>query len=210
MRRDLDFNPALMQFLSKLQDIPLSMDRRSMLEPLIRWIDERQTKEEPAPILFVCTHNSRRSILAEVLMNTLALYFDHSNLRAFSTGTEVTAFHPNAMEALKRIGFTAKIDPGHNPMVHLNPGPESPTFVVYSKALDGIPDLNPPFAAVMVCTDAEENCPFIPGAAIRIPLPYTDPKWADNTGAVDDAYDQTVLQIAAELYFVLKSIGNHV
>lgn len=210
MRRELDFNQALIHFLAKLEDIPVSMDRKSMMEPLIRWIDERNAKNEAAPILFVCTHNSRRSILAEVLMNTLALYVDQSNVRAFSTGTEVTAFHPNAMEALKRIGFTANVDPGHNPKVHLQAGPESPTFTVYSKALDGIPYLNPPFAAVMVCTDAEENCPFIPGADLRVALPYTDPKWADNTRAVEDSYDKTVLQIASELYFALKSIGNHV
>ena len=58
----------------------------------------------------------------------------------------------------------------------------------------------------MCCSDAGENCPFVAGTEITIPLNYTDPKWADHSPEEEKAYDDCCLQIAAEIYFIYSQL----
>ena len=57
---------------------------------------------------------------------------------------------------------------------------ENPT-VCFSKTYDNATNPQKEFAAIMTCSDAEENCPFIPGVELRIGTTYDDPKEFDNT-----------------------------
>jgi arsenate reductase len=61
----------------------------------------------------------------------------------------------------------------------------------------------------MTCSDADENCPFIPGTEKRIPLTYEDPKSFDNTDKESEMYDKRSLQIASELLYVFKQIDKN-
>ncbi len=92
-------------------------------------------------ILFICTHNSARSQMAEGLVN--ALYSD--KFRAFSAGTVKTRVNPLAIKALADIG----IDISHH----------------RSKSIDEfrgkIFDI-----VVTVCDNARETCPFFPGKKV--------------------------------------------
>jgi arsenate reductase (thioredoxin) len=63
-----------------------------------------------------------------------------------------------------------------------------------------------PYAAVMTCSHADENCPFIPAAEVRIPVRYEDPKQFDNTPGEADRYDQRSLQIASEMFHVFSNV----
>ena len=54
-------------------------------------------------------------------------------------------------------------------------------IIVFSKAYDDAINPRNNFAAVMTCTNADENCPLIPGSEKRISLPYEDPKVFDNS-----------------------------
>jgi len=56
----------------------------------------------------------------------------------------------------------------------------------------------------MTCSDADENCPFIPGAELRLPLTYDDPKAADDTPQEAARYDERLRQIGRELFFALS------
>ncbi len=56
---------------------------------------------EKTRVLFICTHNSARSQMAEGLMN--ALYGDR--FQAFSAGTEATAVRPEAIKVMAEIGI---------------------------------------------------------------------------------------------------------
>jgi arsenate reductase len=60
----------------------------------------------------------------------------------------------------------------------------------------------------MTCAHADENCPIIPGAEERISLQYDDPKAFDNTPLETEKYDERSLQIASELLYVFKSVGE--
>ena len=58
----------------------------------------------------------------------------------------------------------------------------------------------------MVCSDAEENCPFIPNAEMRISTTYDDPKAFDNTPQQDATYDERSAQIAREILYMFSLV----
>jgi len=62
----------------------------------------------------------------------------------------------------------------------------------------------------LTCSSAIKDCPYIPGAEVRIPLPFEDPKAFDNTPQQAEKYRERSLQIATELKYVFSKIKiNH-
>ena len=82
---------------------------------------------------------------------------------------------------------------------------KSKPIVAFSKLFDDTPS---PFAAVMTCTHADENCPFIPAADCRIPVRYDDPKAFDDTALEAEKYDERSMQIASEMFYVFQNLAN--
>lgn len=106
--------------------------------------------------LFVCTHNSARSQMAEGLLRHLA----GTSFEAASAGTEATRVRPEAVRAMSE----ANIDIS---------GQESKTLQRY---------LGEPFDYVItVCDAAGESCPAFPGPAKRLHWSLPDPSHADGT-----------------------------
>jgi arsenate reductase len=62
------------------------------------------------------------------------------------------------------------------------------------------------FAAIMTCSQADGGCPFIAGAALRLPLTYEDPKAFDNTPQQEEKYLERSKQIATELFYVFTQL----
>ncbi|MGB5285031.1 MAG: hypothetical protein WBN29_11010, partial [Polyangiales bacterium] len=62
------------------------------------------------------------------------------------------------------------------------------------------------FAAIMTCSDADDACPVVMGAAIRAPIRYRDPKAADGTAQEVQAYDERCLQIATEMLYLFSRV----
>jgi protein-tyrosine phosphatase/arsenate reductase len=58
----------------------------------------------------------------------------------------------------------------------------------------------------MTCSDADENCPFIPGVDLRVGTTYEDPKAFDGTALQDINYQERSKQIATECLFVFSQI----
>jgi arsenate reductase (thioredoxin) len=69
---------------------------------------------------------------------------------------------------------------------------------------DGNPTEN--FAAIMTCSQADKNCPFIPGASLRIAIPYDDPKDFDGTPQEEAKYDERTRQIAREIFYAFSQL----
>ncbi|MBE0644902.1 MAG: protein-tyrosine-phosphatase [Bacteroidetes bacterium] len=193
--------------LSTQDSIPPA--RRQTLERLAAWIAEKSRSGEDAPLIFICTHNSRRSHFGQIWAQTAAWTLGLEHVRTFSGGTEATAFHPNAVRALQGQGFGIRIETeGENPLYAVQAGPQLPDMSVFSKRFDN--DTNPSsgFAAVMTCSDADEACPVVPGAAARFSLPYDDPKQSDGSGQEAIVYAERSLQIASEMLFVMREAGR--
>ena len=66
------------------------------------YIRESANQGRPARLTFVCTHNSRRSLLCQTFGSAAAAYFGIHGVETFSGGTEATAFNSRAVAALRR------------------------------------------------------------------------------------------------------------
>jgi arsenate reductase (thioredoxin) len=59
----------------------------------------------------------------------------------------------------------------------------------------------------MTCDEADQDCPFVKGAALRISLPYEDPKVADGTPEEAARYDARSRQIATEMLYLFSKVA---
>lgn len=195
------------ELISTLDVETISEKRKETLQPLVDFIQSKAGDQQEIRINFICTHNSRRSHLAQVWAQTCAVYFNIKNVFCYSGGTEATAMFPMIAKTFRNSGFEVKaIAQEENPAYSIKYAENAHPIIGFSKSLDD--DFNPKsaFAAVMVCSQADENCPFVPGAELRIPIPYKDPKAFDNTPRQAERYNERSLQIATEMYYVFSKI----
>ncbi len=193
--------------ISNLTPENISEERKTVLQPLADFIQEKVNNAEEIRINFICTHNSRRSHLSQIWAQTLAYYFNIKNVFSYSGGTESTALFPVVAATLKASGFNIKtLSEGKNPVYSIKYAANEHPIIGFSKKLDD--DFNPQagFAAVMTCSQADGGCPFIAGAEKRIPITFEDPKKFDNTDLQAEKYNERSLQIATELLFVFSQI----
>ena len=130
-------------------------------------------------VLFLCTHNSARSQMAEGLLRTLGgPAFD-----VHSAGTVATSVRPEAIAVMREIGIDIS---GHQ-----------------SKTLERY--VNEPFAEVItVCDDANDSCPVFPGAGNRRHWSIADPSaveagYEQRLAAFRSARDELRARIETEL-----------
>lgn len=185
--------------------IPAS--RKEILNKITQYIIEKRKNNKPINLVYICTHNSRRSHFGQVWAHIASRYYNIKDVYTYSGGTEATAFNINAINSLKRIGFDIKpINSEKNSTFHLSFDENESPIVCFSKVYNHVLNPKTDFAAIMTCSDAEENCPFIPGVELRIGTTYDDPKVFDNTPLQDFKYDERLKQIALETFYVFSLI----
>src|SRR3954464_4611527 len=112
-----------------------------------------ETRLAPRRVLFLCTHNSARSQMAEGVLRPAG----GDRFAAFSAGTEATHVRPLAIRAMAELGIDIS-------------GQESKTLDRYiEEAFD---------VGITVCDDANESCPVFPNAKARIHWSFPDPSKA--------------------------------
>ena len=185
----------------------ISKERKELLEKISQYIAKKQIENKHADLVYICTHNSRRSHFGQVWAKVASEYYNIKNVNTFSGGTEATAFNTNAINALKRVGFNIKpVNVEKNTLYHVFYDDQQKPIECFSKTYDDPKNPTSEFAAIMTCGDAEENCPFIPGAELRIGTTYDDPKAFDNTPQQDEKYSERCKQIALEILYVFSKI----
>jgi arsenate reductase (thioredoxin) len=191
--------------ISQFEQIP--EDRKKLLAQLANHVQQRKNLQEPIRLVYICTHNSRRSHLGQVWGQVAAAFYNVNNVITYSGGTEATAFNSNAINALLRDGFMVTTETvGNNPRYVVAFGPHDST-TCFSKVYDHPDNPNAHFVAIMTCSDADENCPFIPGVDLRIGTTYDDPKLFDNTPMQDEKYLERSHQIGRECLYVFSLIS---
>ena len=115
-------------------------------------------KKQKRKILFVCTHNSSRSQMAEGLLRELK----GGSWEAYSAGTDPTGVHPGAIAAMAEIGIDIR---DHR-------AKELDAFK--GTAFDEV---------VTVCDHAQESCPVVPGGGARRHQSFENPAAAKGTEA---------------------------
>lgn len=202
--------PEVVEFLdarvAEFEQIPT--DRRAELRQLTDYVAEQRTAGEPARMTFICTHNSRRSHLAQLWAAVAAAHFGIEGVETFSGGTEATAFNPRAVAAVRRAGLrVAEPVEAGNPRYEVRFSDSAEPQIAFSKVYDESPNPTAGFCAVMTCTSADRACPTVAGAQVRVAVPYEDPKVADNTKGEAAKYDERCRQIAREMLFVFDQLG---
>lgn len=202
-------NESLKSLIQKLETDgeQISEKRKSNLKTLAEALLSKQ-KGQVYQLVFVCTHNSRRSVFGQVWAHLLAEYYSIP-LESYSGGTEVTAVNDKALACLKDLGFeTHKNDNTQNPKIDILYGDSKP-ITCYSKLFDDKSNPQDNFFAIMLCEHAAENCPFIPNAQQRINLTYPDPKQFDNTALQDEKYKAVAIKIGQELMYLMRLIKQN-
>jgi arsenate reductase (thioredoxin) len=137
---------------------------------------------QPINVLFLCTHNSARSILAEATLN----HIGKGRFKAYSAGSsprDNQQPHPLALQVLQNAGIS--------------------TEGLHSKTWDefGIPDAPHMDLVITVCDNAAgEVCPFWPGQPATAHWAYADPSEGDGDDAQKlEAFRQTLHAIRRRL-----------
>jgi arsenate reductase len=201
--------PAIEETIKSLDIQSINQERKETLEALIDFIQNKVDANQPVRINFICTHNSRRSHLSQVWAQTMSNYFNIKNVFCYSGGTEATALFPMVADTLQNSGFQInKISKNDNPVYSIKYSDNEHPIIGFSKKLDD--DFNPKseFAAIMTCSQADGNCPFIAGAEKRIPITFEDPKAFDNTPQQAEKYNERSLQIATEMFYVFSQVNS--
>lgn len=107
-------------------------------------------------VLFVCTHNSARSIMAEALLREKGGH----DFEAYSAGTEVGEVRPLTLRVLREAGL--------------------PTEGLRSKSVDEFMGRRFDYV-ITVCDAARQSCPVFPGEGERFHWGYDDPSAVEGT-----------------------------
>ncbi|WP_426144691.1 arsenate reductase ArsC [Polaromonas sp. DSR2-3-2] len=143
--------------------------------------------EHPLHVLFLCTHNSARSILAEAILN----HVGKGRFKAFSAGShprDNQQPNPLALQVLKNTGI--------------------PTEGLRSKSWDefGKPDAPRMDLVITVCDNAAgEVCPHWPGQPATAHWGYADPSATEGSDAQKlEAFRQTLLALNRRLALLVS------
>jgi arsenate reductase len=197
----------LSDFVSALDFESIDEERRKSFYPLIEFIQGKVDKRENVKLNFICTHNSRRSHFAQVWAKTLAHYYNIPNVFSYSGGTEATALFPAVIDTLKTSGFEINfLSDLKNPNYAIKYAENEAPIIGFSKRWDDSFNPKDSFCAVMTCSEADNDCPIIFGAELRIPIHYNDPKKFDNSPQKIEEYNKTSLKIATEMSYVFSQI----
>ena len=195
----------LLDELSKQFDT-ISDERKTLLFQISKYIQEKKNNGLAIQLVYICTHNSRRSHFGQIAATIVANYYNIKNVASYSGGTEITAFNINAINALEKLGFEIVTnDLNNNPLYKVFYDEENYVSCFSKKYND---DANPKnnFLAIMTCSDADENCPLILGAENRISTTYEDPKKSDGTELQEQIYKERFKQIALETLYVFSLV----
>jgi protein-tyrosine-phosphatase len=132
----------------------------------------------PVRVLFLCTHNSARSQMAEGILRHLG----GDRILAFSAGSQPAEVHPEAVQAMVAIG----IDISKQQSKHLD------TFA--NQSFDYI---------ITVCDRVREICPLFPTDPERIHWSFADPAAVENEAARKQAFQQTAQQLVTRIRHLL-------
>ena len=168
--------------LDRIQEFELiPEERKDLLGKIADYICYMRGEDAPIQLIYICTHNSRRSHFGQIWAAVAADFYGIENVKTFSGGTVATEFHSNAIYSLLEVGFDLIADSESGIPKYTMLFGKNKSTLCFSKVYTD--DVNPKenFVAIMTCSDAEDNCPFIPGVDLRIATTYEDPKHFDGT-----------------------------
>ena len=208
MKENSVFQP-IAATIQGLDTSAISEERKTILQPLLQYMQLKVENNQEIRLNFICTHNSRRSHLSQIWAQTFAHYYGIPKVYCYSGGTEATAMFPKVAETLMGQGFEiATIASSNNPVYAVGFNGLSHPIICFSKTYDNTFNPTSGFGAIMTCDSANEACPIVTGAEKRFPITYKDPKAFDNTPLQTEKYLEKSLEIATELAYVFERLKH--
>lgn len=181
--------------------------RKGELEGLAADIRSGVNENGSVHLIFICTHNSRRSHMSQLWAQFAAGFYGSGKVHCYSGGTEATAFNSSAVGAMVEAGFQIDTEtPGSNPVYRVRFPGSGKDERAFSKQYTDPPNPSGGFIAVMTCSDADKACPVVRGASSRHPITYDDPKVYDGTPEEQEGYAGRNRQIAREMLFLFSRV----
>ena len=216
--------PKIRSYLDRLSSQAFAADssRGEAIDTLAKWVAGRIAAAGSAEVIVVCTGNSRRSMLGAAMGNAAASYLE-TPVRFSSGGTAPSAMNIRTIEALREAGF--EIEPNRQTAPAGAGGELNPVYGVswtvvgertaaegdvleFSKKFSDAANPQRDFAAIMVCSEASEECPIVPGAALSVSMPFEDPKSHDGLASETMAYAERRDEIARCMLEILVRAGK--
>ena len=138
----------------------------------------------PLQVLFLCTHNSARSQMAEGILR----YHGGNQVEAFSAGNQPSEVRPEAVRTMQALG----IDISHHRSKHLD------EFI--GQSFDYV---------ITVCDQANETCPVFPGDPHRIHWSFHDPSAIEDPKTRIRTYEQIAQELTRRINFLLITATKH-
>lgn len=200
--------PAIQNYIVDLEKSfdSIPAERKAILAQISQFVASKIKEGKKAELIYICTHNSRRSHFGQIWGQVAAYYYGISPVQTYSGGTEATAFNQNAINATIRVGFQIKSDDAaNNPHYEVFFSDDANPVSCFSKTFDDARNPQADFAAIMTCNSADQNCPLVLGG-LRIATTYEDPKAFDNTPKQDEMYSERCKQIATESLYAFSLV----
>jgi arsenate reductase (thioredoxin) len=213
LQGDANLLPALRPYVKEVATelALISAERRVVLDEIAATIAARLEREKEANLTFICTHNSRRSHMSQIWLQTAACFYGFERVHAWSGGTEVTACNCRTVTAMRRVGFEIEdATKSDNPLYLVRYAENRPPIRTYSKRYDA--DANPKrdFIALMTCSSADKSCPAVEGAIARYAIHYADPRLCDDTPTETTAYNERCREIAREMFYIMSEVRRRI
>jgi arsenate reductase len=155
-----------------------------------------------------------------VLGNIAASYYGMPEIRFHSGGTAPTAINPRTLATLRAIGVeiesAGREAPRGEPKTP-NPvyrfrwgdsGDSGSAMIEFAKMYHDPSNPRGGFAALLVCGEADATCPLIKGAAVRVAMPYLDPKIYDQSAYETMKYAERRDDIGRLMLAIMMQVRN--
>ncbi len=190
-------NDRLSEYVKEIEKFSLEDFQKARIKKISKTL--KNEIKSCNSIVYICTHNSRRSQFYQVWSQILSDIYK-LNLSFQSAGVIKTEVYVEVIRSLKRAGVD--IDENGTMLINKKQVP------LFSKCLQEI-NLKA-FISMMTCSDAEKSCPIDPRSKKNINLFYPDPKRFDRTKNEIKEYDFTCKSIAAEINAIFKLLVNSI
>jgi len=193
------------KIVDKIFEMEVSNKRAIVLNEIVNYINKKRSEKKISKLNFICTHNSRRSQFCQFWATFFSNYYNIS-CEAYSGGTVETEVYKSVVNNIRDYGFNISFKESNNPIYsikfkNLNLGN------YFSKLYYDFENPKNEFAAIMTCSDAENNCPFVEGSEIKFSLPYEDPKKYDKSKSEKNDYKKTSEKIASEMNYLFYKLN---
>tara|TARA_B100001250_G_C19717630_1_gene752302 strand:- start:405 stop:1016 length:612 start_codon:yes stop_codon:yes gene_type:complete len=192
------------KIIDMIFEMEVSNKRAFLLNEIVNYVYKTRSEKKIPKLNFICTHNSRRSQFCQFWATFFSNYYN-IKCEVYSGGTVKTEVYKSVLNNIRDYSFNISFKPCNNPIYSIKFKNQN-LGNYFSKLYYDFENPKNEFAAIMTCSDAENNCPLVEGSEIKFSLPYEDPKKYDKSKIEKTEYKKTSEKIASEMNYLFSEI----